>query len=129
MGFNDMNLKRWVMAALAAAALVASGQPAGDTIAQPSSQLTVDLQFLARGESRYGGLPAAPTVDSQDDDKVPKSNFLLGRTRLPINFRRGWLEARVSPEYAGVWGQSGGGDFGTLSSSWLSTVGAAGSPP
>ena len=106
------------MAAFAIPALVVSGQPASDTIPEPPNQLSVDLQFLARGESRYGGLPTVEIIDNKEDDEVPTSNFLLGRTRLPINFKRGWLEARVSPEYSGVWGQSGGGDF-DLYEAWV----------
>ena len=118
MSFKCLNIKLWLIAAIGIPALVASGQPVGDTIPEPQNQLTVDLQFLARGESRYGGLPTVEISNTEEDDKVPKSNFLLGRTRLPINFKRGWLEARVSPEYAGVWGQSGGGDF-DLYEAWV----------
>ena len=110
------------MAAIAMPALLASGQPSADTIPAPQNQLTVDVQFLGRGESRYGGMPAVPVVVDEegyeiDDDKVPSSNFLLSRTRLPINFKRDWLEARVTPQHSGVWGQAGKGAF-NLYESW-----------
>ena len=104
------------MATLAIPALLATAQPTGDTIPAPENQFSVDLQFLGRGEARYGGLPAVPLVENADfeivePDKVPTSNFVLSRTRLPINFKRDWLEVRVTPQHSGVWGQSGKGAF------------------
>ena len=53
-----------------------------------------------------------------DTDKVPTSNFLLSRTRLPINFKRDWLEVRVTPQHSGVWGQAGKGAF-NLHETWV----------
>ena len=115
--FKRINIKHWLLAVLAGTSLLASGQTPNDTLQEPQNQLTVDLQFLGRGESRYGGLPVVE-ADIEEKDKVPTSKFVLSRTRLPINFKRDWLEARVTPEYAGVWGQSGGGDF-DLYEAWV----------
>ena len=123
MRLKHNNFRQWLLTVLAVPALLASGQPATDTIPAPQNQLSVDLQFLARGESRYGGLPAVPVIEDDDyeiiePDKVPTSNFVLSRTRLPINFKRDWLEARVSMQHSGVWGQAGKGAF-NLHETWV----------
>ena len=55
--------------------------------------------------------------EDENSDNVPKSNFVLSRTRLPINFKRDWLEVRVTPQHSGVWGQAGKGAF-NLYESW-----------
>ena len=118
-----MSIRRWLLAAMALPALMLVAQPASDSIPEKENMLSVDLQFLGRGESRYGGMPAeapeAPDVDEEEpDNKIPKSNFLLSRTRLPINFKRDWLEARVTPQHSGVWGQAGKGAF-NLHETWV----------
>lgn len=113
-----INLRRWLVALLAMLAFLAFGQSAGDSIPVPENQLTVDLQFLARGESRYGGLPSAEFDEEDEDPPVAKSNFVQGRVRLAINFKRDWLEARVTPQHSGVWGQAGKGAF-NLYETWV----------
>ena len=123
MRFKHINIKRWLLAALALPALIATGQSPGDTIPEPRNEFSIDLQFLGRGESRYGGLPAVEVEETEegellDGDKVPRSNFVLSRTRLPINFKRDWLEARVTPQHSGVWGQAGKGAF-NLHETWV----------
>ncbi len=110
---KNISFRRWLLAALAIPALLATAQPVGDSIPDQPNQLTVDVQFLGRGEARYGGLPAVPVIEDDDHeivepDKVPTSNFVLSRTRLPINFKRDWLEMRVTPQHSAVWGQEGG---------------------
>ena len=116
MRLKHINIRRWLLVSLVLPALMASGQSPGDTIPEPRNQLRIDLQFLGRGESRYGGLPSVVSEETEegeilDDGKVPSSNFVLSRTRLPINFKRDWLEARVTPQHSGVWGQAGKGSF------------------
>lgn len=101
-------------ATLILTALPATSQTDNDSSVVKHNELSVDLQFLGRGETRYGGLPAVPVEVDEDyeiveSDKVPRSNFLLSRTRLPINFKRDWLEVRVTPQHSGVWGQAGKG--------------------
>ena len=76
MNKKQINIRRWLLAAIAMPALLASGQPSAETIPAPQNQLTVDVQFLGRGESRYGGMPAIPVVVDEegyeiDDGKVP----------------------------------------------------------
>lgn len=120
---KHIDIKRWLLAALAIPALIATGQPTADSIPEPHNQLSVDLQFLGRGESRYGGLPAVVEEEPEEGEegvgtKVPQSNFALSRMRLPINFKRDWLEARVTPQHSGVWGQAGKGAF-NLHETWV----------
>ena len=111
-------LKRCIMLALALPALMATGQPvSSDSIPVKENELTVDFQFLGRGESRYGGLPAVD-IDDEDEGETPKSSFLLSRTRLAINYKRSWLQARVTPQHSGVWGQAGKGAF-NIYESWV----------
>ena len=117
--FNLFNIKLWLWVAFAIPSLFATGQNVGDTIAPPHNQLNVDLQFLGRGESRYGGLPAVENDDEEaEEDNVETSNFLLSRTRLVIDYQRDWLEARVTPQHSGVWGQAGKGAF-NLYETWV----------
>lgn len=123
MRLDDINIRRWLAAAFAMIAILATGQPSSDTISAPKNQLSVDVQFLGRGEARYGGMPAAPIAQDEEvteieSDKVPTSNFLLSRMRLPINFERDWLEVRVTPQHSGVWGQEGKGAF-NLYETWV----------
>jgi len=110
-------IKRWLVALLAMPALIATGQPTSDSIPVKQNELSVDLQFLSRGESRYGGLPAV-NVEEENEDEVASSNFVLGRTRLAINYKRDWLQARVTPQHSGVWGQAGKGAF-NLFEGWV----------
>lgn len=101
-------------------ALSALGQPASDSITPPANNLSVDLQFMGRGESRYGGMSSSTTSDNLEGENnvAGKSNFLLSRTRLAINYKRDWLEACVTPQHSGVWGQEGKGSF-NIYESWV----------
>ncbi len=105
---------KWLLSALLAGnALLAGAQVAIDTIPKPHNQLSVDLQFMGRGETRYGGI-----AEDENTEETVTSNFVLGRTRLAINFKRDWLEARVTPQHSGVWGQAGKGSF-NLYETWV----------
>ena len=122
MGMKHINIRRWLLAALALPALLATGQPTSDTIPAPQNQLSVDVQFLARGESRYGGLKTE-VIDIEDlddeEEEVAQYDFIQGRTRLVINYRRDWLDARVTPQHSGVWGQSGKGSFNRMENDFI----------
>jgi hypothetical protein len=69
-------------------------QPASDSIPEKENELTVDLQFFGRGETRYGGM--LPEVDDQKEEEssgVAKSSFLLSRktptpSRSPLMHHR-----------------------------------------
>ena len=120
MCFNT--IRNWLLGVMAITSLAMAAQ-SSDTVSAPQNQLSVDLQFLGRGESRYGGLPAVtPKLDpfgyELEDSEIPQSNFVLSRTRLPINFKRDWLDVRVTPQHSGVWGQAGKGAF-NLYESWV----------
>lgn len=117
MNSDYFSLRRWLLAALALTALIASGQSAPDSAAVKENQLNVDFQFLGRGETRYGGLRPEENF-GEEASGTPKSNFLLSRTRLPISYKRDWLEVCVTPQHSGVWGQEGKGSF-NLYESWV----------
>ncbi len=114
MHFKPINIKRWLIATTVLTALLATAQPATDTVTEPKNQLDVTLQIMARGETRYGGLPSADEKGGSESDNggnIASSNFIMGRSRLPIHFKRDWLEAQVIPQHNGVWGQAGKGAF------------------
>lgn len=116
-------IKICLITTLVLTALPAIGQTDNDSSIVKQNEFSIDLQFLGRGETRYGGLPAVPIIEDEDyeivdPDKVPTSNFLLSRTRLPINYKRDWFEARVTPQHSGVWGQAGKGDF-NMHETWI----------
>jgi hypothetical protein len=114
MHFKPINIKRWLIATTVLTALLATAQPATDTVTEPKNQLDVTLQIMARGETRYGGLPSADEEGGSESDNggnIASSNFIMGRSRLPIHFKRDWLEAQVTPQHNGVWGQAGKGAF------------------
>lgn len=70
------------------------------------SQLNIDLQMLAQGEVRNGGV-----VNPDDPTAEDRSNFVVGRTRLIIDYLKGNLEMKVVPQHLGIWGQKGQGSF------------------
>ncbi len=70
------------------------------------NKLDIDAQFLTRGEYRSGGLPLEE--DSENDDFAA---FMMERTRLIIGYQRTYLDAKVSIQHSGVWGQSGKGSM------------------
>ncbi len=68
-----------------------------------ANKVSMDLQFLAHGEICAGGLPKPP-VNNPDQPEASFSAFLLGRTRLSVNYERNWLEAKVTLQNNAVWG-------------------------
>ena len=111
------HIGQWMLAAMAACSLFSGAQEASDSVKAQPNQLSVDLQFLSRGEMRYGGLPNT-TEEEENGEKAAKSNFAQSRTRLVINYKRDWLEARVTPQHSGGWGQAGKGAF-NLYETWV----------
>jgi len=51
--------------------------------------LSFGLNFLSHGEIVRGGLPAGGNDEMED-----KSNFLLGRTRMIVDYSRPYLEKK-----------------------------------
>ena len=68
-----------------------------------ANKVSMDLQFLAHGEICAGGLPKPPKTDNPKPE-ANLSAFLLGRTRLSVNYERNWLEAKVTLQNNAVWG-------------------------
>ena len=64
--------------------------------------LSFGLNFMTHGEIVRGGLP----VDG-DEEVEEKSNFILGRTRLIVDYSRPYLEAHAVIQNKAVWGMSG----------------------
>ena len=68
---------------------------------QADNEFTLDAQLVTRGELRAGGFKA----DSLD--KYRRTQFVLGKYRITADYKRSWLEVKLSPQFSGVWGQGG----------------------
>ncbi len=99
-------LQAFLVAAVAATTAMANPQPETADSTAKENTLNVDAQFLSRGEYRRGGLPE--NTDSPDEDFA---TFLMERTRLVVGYERPYLNAKVSVQHSGVWGQSGKGSM------------------
>lgn len=75
------------------------------------NELNMNAQFLTRGEIRSGGLPE----NEKEDDFAA---FLMERSRLIVDYSRPYLDAKISLQHAGVWGQAGKGNL-NLYESWV----------
>ena len=64
--------------------------------------LSFGLNYLSHGEIVRGGLPAGGNDGTED-----KSNFLLGRTRIIVDYSRPYLQAHAVIQNKAVWGTSG----------------------
>ncbi len=69
---------------------------------EADNEFSIDAKVITRGEIRAGGF----TADSTDSKKM--ANFIQGQYRINFNYKRSWLEIRISPQMAGIWGQSVG---------------------
>ena len=67
------------------------------------NQVDVNLNMLGRGEMRFGGFTEGDTEN--------RAQFLMERTRLSLGYKRPYIEAKVTAQHSGVWGQSGKGSF------------------
>ena len=77
---------------------------------EPDNEFSIDTRLRTRGEIRAGGfLP-----DSLDNTR--RSQFVLGQYRISFNYKRSWLELKLMPQLAGVWGSSMGNL--TLAEAW-----------
>ena len=66
--------------------------------------LSVGVNMLTHGEICRGGLPRSGDPDEVPDDR---SNFLLGRLRLNVDYERPGLQAHAVIQNKAVWGTSG----------------------
>ena len=85
-------------------------------IIEKKNKVTIDGQFLSRGEYRYGGLPLDENGEEKVDEKY--AAFIMERSRLSVDYQRELLEAKVTAQHSGVWGQAGKGSF-NLYEAWL----------
>ena len=76
---------------------------------EKSSTFTIDAQVMVRGELRKGGLPNTRKSDSEAIANSDEARFILERARLTFGIEKKWLEAKISVQHSGVWGQAGGG--------------------
>lgn len=67
------------------------------------NQVDVDLNMLGRGEMRFGGF----TEGAEEN----RAQFLMERTRLSVGYKRPYIEAKVTAQHSGIWGQSNKGSF------------------
>ena len=67
------------------------------------NEFSLDAQLVTRGEIREGGFKA----DSLDKERI--AHFALGKYRISADYKRSWLEVKLSPQYSGVWGQASAG--------------------
>ena len=70
---------------------------------EADNEFTLDAQLVTRGELRAGGFKA----DSLD--KYRRSQFIIGKYIITADYKRSWLEVRLSPKFSGVWGQGTAG--------------------
>ena len=67
------------------------------------NRLSLNLNHMTHGEVRGGGLP-----DMSDEGNMESNaNFLLGRTRLNVNFQRPGLEVQAVLQNTAIWGMKG----------------------
>ena len=70
---------------------------------EADNEFNIDAQLVTRGELRVGGFHG----DSLDKEHV--SHFALGKYRITADYKRSWLEVKLSPQFSGIWGQASAG--------------------
>ncbi len=76
---------------------------------EKDNQLSIGLFLLGHGEMRNGGLNSSESSSSEESDNY--ANFLMNRSRLTVDYKKTGLEAKVTAQHGGVWGQKGQGNF------------------
>lgn len=87
---------------------VAVAQTSSTEKVDGNNHLDVSLQMLGHGEMRLGGFDSSEGETSNHNDRA---YFLMQRSRIAINYKRTNLEAKVTAQHSGVWGQKGKGNF------------------
>jgi hypothetical protein len=70
---------------------------------EADNELSIDAQLVTRGELRAGGFSG----DSLDTGR--RAHFVLGKYRVTADYKRSWLEVKLSPQFSGIWGQGSAG--------------------
>ena len=76
---------------------------AGLKAQEADNEFSIDAQLVTRGELRAGGFKG----DSLDAQR--NSHFVLGKYRVTVDYKRSWLEVKLSPQFSGIWGQGTAG--------------------
>ena len=92
----------WLLAALLTTHVSGWAQTDSVSTQRKENKLSIGLNFMTHGEVRGGGLPGI--MDSEEAVEK-RANFLLGRTRLAVEYQRGVLEAKAVLQNQAVWGQ------------------------
>lgn len=71
----------------------------GQTDSTKVNSLDFGLNFMTHGEMVRGGMPVSSDAVQED-----KSNFLLGRTRLMVDYKRPYVEANAVLQNMTLWG-------------------------
>ncbi len=69
------------------------------------NKLSIGMNFLTHGETCAGGLPRSE--DNKEKSSEDRSNFLLGRFRLNVDYERPGIQAHATIQNKAVWGTSG----------------------
>lgn len=80
------------------------------------NQLSITLDHLTQGEIRGGGLPKS--YDEGNNIVENHTNFIIGRTRLSVDFQRSGLEVRAVAQNEAVWGANNNSTL-TLYEAWI----------
>ncbi|MDY6325867.1 MAG: alginate export family protein [Bacteroidales bacterium] len=88
-----------------------SGAVAQETDTIPDNEFSISASLVNRGELRAGGF----NPDSLDNQR--RTQFIMGRYTISLNYKRSWLEVMLTPQFAGVWGHSAGSL--TLKEAWV----------
>lgn len=70
---------------------------------EADNEFSIDAQLVTRGELRAGGFKG----DSLDASR--RAHFVLGKYIITADYKRSWLEVKLSPKFSGVWGQGSAG--------------------
>lgn len=70
---------------------------------EADNEFSLDAQLVTRGELRAGGFKG----DSLDAGRM--SYFALGKYRVTADYKRSWLEVKLSPQFSGIWGLGSAG--------------------
>ena len=70
---------------------------------EADNEFRLEAQLVTRGEFRMGGFKP----DSLDNERY--SLFALGKYRITADYKRSWLEVKLSPQFSGIWGQANAG--------------------
>ena len=73
------------------------------------NQLSVGLNFMTHGEACGGGMPR---TDSKTIEAEDRSSFLLGRTRINVDYQRSGLQVHAIIQNKAVWGSNGNQTLG-----------------